>query len=39
MTVDTNDEGQSAHKSFRDQVSSLVDVIREMGNPFKDDFA
>ena len=39
MTADTNDEGQSAQKSFRDQVSSLVDVIREMGNPFKDDFA
>ena len=38
MTADTNDEGQSAQKSFRDQVSSLVDVIREMGNPFKDDF-
>ena len=38
MTADTNDEGQSAQKSFRDQVSSLVDIIREMGNPFKDDF-
>ena len=39
MTADTNDkhhdEGQSAQKSFRDQVSGLVDVIREMGNPFK----
>ena len=43
MTADANDEhhneGQSAQKTFRNQVSSLVDVIREMGNPFKDDFA
>ena len=31
--------GCSAQKRFRCQVSSLVDIMREMGNPFKDEFA
>ena len=30
--------GLSAQKTFKKQVSNLVDVIRRMGNPFLDDF-
>lgn len=33
-----HEAGQASQKTFQQQINSLTDVIRTMGNPFQDDF-